>query len=187
MTLEQVQKLKAELLSRLINAEEQLEAKVSELTIHEGKKKEKSKEWKFGKGIKGTVRAAITKHSDKFDKDCKDPDRLCPYAVFAAKKKKGMTAKYKDQPSTLKGKPKKRKRFQNECFMTFEEWLPLREDCGKPHPITKMQKIDHEEKKRSPKVRDLRDDLSSDYKGHIKHNGTVEPFKVFDKRTLRRS
>lgn len=75
-----------------------------------------AKEWKFGNGIKGTVRAAITKHPDKFDSECKDKDRLCPYAVFSAMKKKGFTPHYKDQKSTVKGKPQKK-------FEEFRVWL----------------------------------------------------------------
>jgi len=75
----------------------------------------KDKEWKFGKGFKGSVKAALDHHPDKFDKDCKDPDKLCPYAVFASMKKKGYESHYEDQKSTLKGKPKKKKKFK--------EWL----------------------------------------------------------------
>lgn len=70
-------------------------------------------QWDFGKGWKGSTRAAITHHPDKFDPECKDPDRLCPYAVFANMKKKGYRPHYKDQESTMKGKPK----------MEFRQWL----------------------------------------------------------------
>lgn len=51
--------------------------------FEEGKKK---KEWKFGKGWKGTTREMLTKHSDKFSKEaCKKKvaGKLCPYAVVA--------------------------------------------------------------------------------------------------------
>lgn len=87
--------------------------------------KKKEKEWKWGEkeGIKGTVRAAITHHPDKFDAKCKDPDRLCPYAIFTAMKKKGMKPHYKDQESTLKGEPKKKEKYKNEHFKTFREFL----------------------------------------------------------------
>lgn len=70
------------------------------------------KEWKFGKGWKGSTKAAIDHHPDKFDPECKDKNKLCPYAIFAAMKKKGYKSHYKDQKSTLKGKPQK-----------FKEWL----------------------------------------------------------------
>jgi hypothetical protein len=87
----------------------------------------KDREWKFGKGIKGTVRAALTKHPDKFSKEaCKDKGekdgKLCPYAIFAAKKGK-FEPHYKDQPSTLKGKPEKKDKFKDEESKSFKEWL----------------------------------------------------------------
>ena len=43
--------------------------------------------------------------------------------------------------------------------------------------IRKMEKINHKSKI-SKGTRNGEDDLSKDYKGHIKKNGTVEPFKV---------
>lgn len=82
--------------------------------------KKKDKKWTFGKGIKGTVRAAITKHPDKFDPKCKDANKLCPYAIFAAKKKEGFKPHYKDQESTLKGKPEKKEKYKESiCFKEF--------------------------------------------------------------------
>lgn len=39
------------------------------------------------------------------------------------------------------------------------------------------EKLTHDEKIPSG-VRDIRKDLSKDYKGNFKHNGTVDPFKV---------
>ena len=87
----------------------------------------KDKEWKAGKGIKGTVRAAITHHPDKFDADCKDPDRLCPYAIFSAMKKKGFEPHYKDQKSTLKGEPKKKAKFKESGYYSFKEYCDFRE------------------------------------------------------------
>lgn len=84
--------------------------------------KKKEREWKFGEkeGIKGTVRAAIAHHPDKFDAKCKDPDKLCPYAIFTAKKEKeDFEPHYKNQESTLKGKPKKKAKFK--------EWLEQRD------------------------------------------------------------
>src|SRR5262245_28561728 len=91
--------------------------------------KKKDREWKGGKGIKGTVRAAITHHPDKFDADCKDPNRLCPYAIFTAMKKKGFESHYKDQKSTLKGKPRKKAKFKGEgdCY-SFKDYVAFREE-----------------------------------------------------------
>ena len=87
--------------------------------FEEGKKakkpaKKKKKEWKTGAklGIKGTVKAALDHHPDKFGKG---PGKLNPYAIFTAKAKKGM------KTSTLKGTPKKKKKFQ--------EWLQIREEA----------------------------------------------------------
>lgn len=104
---------------------------MSQDLINEGKKKKKDREWKFGKGIKGTVKAALDHHPEKFSKEAckkggKKGGKLCPYAVFAAKKKEGFTPHYKDQPSTLKGKPKKKKKYKNEC-VSFKEWLEQRD------------------------------------------------------------
>lgn len=62
-------------------------------------------------------------------------------------------------------------------FPKFEEWLKLREDCGKPEAPHGMKKVGHDDKK-SKGTRDGAGDLSGDYKGHISHNGTVEPWKV---------
>jgi len=80
-------------------------------------KKEK-KEWKFGKGWKGTVKSMLDHHPEKFSKEAcsgKDDGKLCPYAIAASMKKSGKKSHYKDQKSTLKGTPKKKKKF---C-----EWL----------------------------------------------------------------
>ena len=87
----------------------------------------KKREWKYGRGMKGTIRAAILHHPDKFDPKCKDPDRLCPYAIFSAMKKKGFTPHYKDQESTVKGKPKHKKekstKESTDHLDSFKEWL----------------------------------------------------------------
>lgn len=87
------------------------------MQLNESKKK--PREWKAGKGWKGSTKAALDHHPDKFSKEaCKTGykgDKLCPYAIMQAMKKKGYDSHYKDQPSTLKGKPKKKK--------TFKEWL----------------------------------------------------------------
>ena len=63
------------------------------------------------------------------------------------------------------------------AFPKFSEWVLQKEDCGEPEKPHGMKKISHTEKK-SPGSRDTRSDLSKDYKGHIAHNGTVEPFEV---------
>ena len=46
-------------------------------------------------------------------------------------------------------------------------------------PVRSSKKAPYKEKIAGP--RDQRDDLSSDYKGHIAMNGTVEPYKVVAK------
>jgi hypothetical protein len=61
------------------------------------------------------------------------------------------------------------------CF--GPKWVTSEADGdGKPEKPHGMKKINHTEKK-SKGSRDLRDDLSKDYKGHIGHNGTVEPYE----------
>jgi len=57
----------------------------------------------------------------------------------------------------------------------------IKEDCGKPHPVRGMKKLNDKEVI-SKGVRKGSSDLSKDYKGHIKMNGDVEPFKVVKKR-----
>lgn len=52
--------------------------------------------------------------------------------------------------------------------------------CCHKDPVKGGKKISHKEKM-SGAVRDTRDDLSADYKGHAGHNGTVWPFKVVAK------
>ncbi len=51
---------------------------------------------------------------------------------------------------------------------------------SKPHGVRGMKKIGHKEVV-SKGVRQGDKDLSADYKGHIKMNGDVEPFKVMKK------
>lgn len=84
-------------------------------------KEKKDRKWKAGRGIKGSTRAALLHHPDKFSKEaCKkdyDGDKMCPYAIMKAMKNKGAEFTYKDQPSTLKGKPKKKTKFK--------EWLKI--------------------------------------------------------------
>jgi len=62
-------------------------------------------------------------------------------------------------------------------FPKFSEWVELREQDGKPKSPHGMKKIGRKEVK-SPGTRDGSKDLSSDYKGHISHNGTVDPYAV---------
>lgn len=63
---------------------------------------------------------------------------------------------------------------------TFTEWCKdkgfVAENCHK-EPVKGGKKLDHNEKIPGG-VRDLRKDLSKDYKGNWKHNGTVAPFNV---------
>ena len=116
------------------------------MELNEGKK---GKTWKEGKkrGIRGTVAAALKDHPETFDED--DPDKLNPYAVFTAmdkKKKGGIESHYKDQPTTSKKTPKKKKGFKewlaenmlnetnlqcSNCQKTFQvpDWLDTRIKC----------------------------------------------------------
>ena len=57
-------------------------------------------------------------------------------------------------------------------LLKFKEWMES--------SIKSMKKIKHKES--NPKgVRNFKNDLSKDYKGHIAHNGDVEPWKLVRK------
>lgn len=95
----------------------------------------KAKEYKHKKW-KGTIRAAITHHPEKFDpKASGKGSKLNPYAIFTALKKKGATPHYKSQETTLKGKPEKKEKYKDEDKpkkkskkrKSFKEWLEIRE------------------------------------------------------------
>lgn len=76
------------------------------------------------KGWRGTIRAALTHHPEKFSKEAckgKDSGKLCPYAVFTNKKKEGDTPHYKEQPETTSGTPKKKAEFKDESFAAYVE------------------------------------------------------------------
>lgn len=60
-------------------------------------------------------------------------------------------------------------------MLEFKTWL---EEYEATKPPTKMKKITKYPLKKSKGVRSHEDDLSSDYKGHLSHNGSVEPWKV---------
>lgn len=70
------------------------------------------------KGWKGTVRAMLTHHPEKFSKDaCKNggkDGKLCPWAIAHSMDKKGAEAHYKDQESSLEGNPKKKDKYKDE-------------------------------------------------------------------------
>lgn len=66
-------------------------------------------------------------------------------------------------------------------FMSFSEWAKLRASNGKPSGPRGMTKCAHKEKKSSGTREHEKDDLSSDYKGHICHNGEVAPFSIAKK------
>jgi len=94
-------------------------------------KKKKDKEYK-PKAWKGTVRAMITKHPEKFDpKASGEGPKLNPYAVATAMAKKGHEPHYKSQKTTLKGKPVKKEKYKDEDKPKkkkkkkgfFSEWL----------------------------------------------------------------
>lgn len=97
--------------------------------ITEAKKAKKEKKDTVPKKWKGTVAAMKQKHSDKFDSDCKDPDKLCPYAVANAMDKKGAKPGYEPQEDTKK-KPKEKKEDKKDeavVYPTFSEWMELKE------------------------------------------------------------
>lgn len=101
------------------------------------------KDKKAYSGFKGTIRAALTKHPDKFSKKAcdmspskrKKSGKLCPYAIFTAQKEKGDKAHYKELPSTLKGKPVKKEKYKKEDKKKkMDEYLnsPFPEKTGMP-------------------------------------------------------
>lgn len=72
------------------------------------------KDNKAYKGWRGTIRAALDHHPDKFSKEAcktKGTGKLCPYAIFTKKKEEGDTPHYKEQPHTTSGTPHKKKEF----------------------------------------------------------------------------
>jgi hypothetical protein len=80
------------------------------------------------KGWRGTIRAALAHHPEKFSKEAckgKDPGKLCPYAIFTKKKKEGGTPHYKEQPHTTSGTPKKKPEFKEEGFAAYVEQRDL--------------------------------------------------------------
>jgi hypothetical protein len=131
------------------NKEEQL--------FEEGKKeKKKGREWKTGKkiGAKGTVRRMLIAHSDKFSKKGgKGKGKLNPYAIASSMAKKGAKFHYKNQPSTLKGTPKKKAQFKNE---SFNDWLIKRTNEEKEHG---WKQINDEREKKYGKIRNMKEEL----------------------------
>src|SRR5271170_4488393 len=96
------------------------------------------------KGFRGTIKAALDHHPDKFSKEAckkKGTGKLCPYAIFTKKKEEGETAHYKEQPHTTSGTPKKKAEFKNESFLTFKEYVEQRENavCTCGHSIKDHQ------------------------------------------------
>jgi len=87
------------------------------------------------KGWRGTIKAALDHHPDKFSKEaCKKKikGKLCPYAVFTKKKEEGDEPHYKEQPHTTEGTPKKKPEFKDEdkketCFTDYVEKRDLME------------------------------------------------------------
>jgi hypothetical protein len=70
------------------------------------------------KGWRGTVAAMLQHHPDKFGKG---PGKLNPWAIANSMANKGAKSHYKDQESSLKGRPKKKE-------MSFKEWLLMGTD-----------------------------------------------------------
>ena len=87
------------------------------------------------KGFRGTIRAALTHHPDKFSKEAckkstterKKSGKLCPYAIFTAKKEKGAKAHYKELPHTTEGSPEKKEKYKNEAVLSFKEYVEQRD------------------------------------------------------------
>lgn len=82
------------------------------------------------KGWRGTIRAMLTHHPDKFSKEaCKHKvkGKLCPYAIATKEKKEGDTPHYKELPHTTKGEPKKKPEFKDESFAAYVENRDLME------------------------------------------------------------
>jgi hypothetical protein len=69
-------------------------------------------------GWHGTVRAMLSHHPEKFSKKaCKkggDKGKLCPWAIAASMDDEDAEPHYKDQESSLKGEPHKKKKFKDE-------------------------------------------------------------------------
>lgn len=88
------------------------------------------KDNKAYKGWRGTIKAALDHHPDKFSKEAcgkKIKGKLCPYAVFTKKKEEGDTPHYKEQPKTTEGTPKKKEEFKDEGFTTFADYKAKRD------------------------------------------------------------
>jgi ribosome modulation factor len=89
------------------------------------------KDDKAYKGWRGTIKAALDHHPDKFSKEAcgkKKSGKLCPYAVFTAMKEKGDTPHYKEQPHTTSGTPHKKKEFKNESeICSFKKYAKKRD------------------------------------------------------------
>ena len=87
------------------------------------------KDNKAYKGMRGSIRAALTHHPDKFSKEAckgKDPGKLCPYAIFTNMKKKGAESHYKELPHTTSGRPEKKPEFKDETY-SFAKFVNLRD------------------------------------------------------------
>lgn len=98
------------------------------------------KDNKAYKGWRGTIKAALDHHPEKFSKEAckgKDPGKLCPYAIFTKKKKEGGTPHYKEQPHTTSGTPKKKEEFKDE-WTTFAEYVSLRDKKKKKMSVDGM-------------------------------------------------
>lgn len=80
------------------------------------------------KGWRGTIRAMLTHHSDKFSKEAcksKGTGKLCPYAIATKQKEEGDTPHYKEQPHTTSGTAKKKPEFKEEG--TFAKYVADRD------------------------------------------------------------
>ncbi len=85
------------------------------------------------KGWRGTIKAALDHHPEKFSKEAckhkgkpKKGGKLCPYAVFTKKKEEGDIPHYKEQPHTTSGTPHKKEKFKNEVS-NFADFVAQRD------------------------------------------------------------
>jgi hypothetical protein len=80
-------------------------------------------------GWHGTARAMITKHPEKFQEpgEKKKTGEINPYALAHAMEKKGAEPHYKEQETSLKGKPEKKEKFKKENVAVHENVMTLKQ------------------------------------------------------------
>lgn len=108
-------------------------------------------------GWHGTTRAMITKHPEKFQEpgEKKKPGEINPWALAHSMKKKGAEPHYKEQETSLKGKPEKKKKFKNEEAMK-EFNIPF---MKKKPKVSHYVKINLPDTTRADNIKDLFDTM----------------------------